>query len=153
MRQISCSLGPTAVFPVLEAAAAADDFRVNTAEFQSLLLFLPVDPKTASVFTYDVQIPLCLQKPAVNIRLTRWNPNFFFSSPGCQTSPLNPRVAARTQDFGRSSQPHSSPRLSLRHCSQKLPLHNGRATSKSANLQICVFTELTNSSASNRPSS
>lgn len=82
-RQISYSLGPTAVFPVLEAtAAAADDFRVSTAEFQSFLrsaFFLPVDPKTGSVFTYDVQIPLCLQKPAVNIRLTRWNPTFFFS--------------------------------------------------------------------------
>lgn len=82
-RQISYSLGPTAVFPVLEAAAAAaDDFRVSTAEFQSFLrsTFLPVYPKTGSVFTYDVQIPLCLQKPAVNIRLTRWNPTFFFSS-------------------------------------------------------------------------
>lgn len=94
-RQISHSLGPTAVFPVLEAAAAAaaDDFRVSTAEFQSFLrstfFFLPVDPKTGSVFTYDVQIPLCLQKPAVNMRLTRWNPTLFFL-PGCQMSPLNP---------------------------------------------------------------
>lgn len=139
-RQISYSLAPTAVFPVLEAAAAAaDDFRVSTAEFQSFLrstFFCCQFIQRLEVFSHTTSKYLFACKSLRSIFDSRAGIQLFFFLPGCQTSPLNPWAAARSQDFGYSAQPCSSPRLGLRQCSLKLPLHNDRTTSKSADLRI-----------------
>lgn len=82
-RQISYSLGPTAVFPVLEAAAAADDFRVSTAEFQSFLrsTFFCQWIQRLEVFSHTTSKHLFACKSLRSIFDSRAGIQLFFFSP------------------------------------------------------------------------